>query len=78
MSSPRPLFREIMDFKDFVFFLKKKLRHLLFSTLVEPESENVCLSVRGQLFSVTALTICLIFCMKLADDKSRKITEPDF
>ena len=34
--------------------------------------------VRNAIFSDTALSIFLIFCMKLGDYKDRKVTEPDF
>ena len=34
--------------------------------------------VRNAIFSDTALSISLIFCMKLGDYKDRKVTEPDF
>ena len=34
--------------------------------------------VGNAVFSETARTIFLIFCMKLGDYKDRKVTEPDF
>ena len=34
--------------------------------------------VDNAVFSETALSIFLIFCMKLGDYKGRKVTEPDF
>ena len=34
--------------------------------------------VDNAVFSETALSIFLIFCMKLGDYKCRKVTEPDF
>ena len=41
-------------------------------------SPYVSLSVRNALFSALALTIFLIFGMKLGEHKWKKVTEPDF
>ena len=34
--------------------------------------------VGNALFSKTALRVVLVFCLKLGDNKGRKVTEPDF
>ena len=76
MSSPRPLFREIMDFKDFVFS-RKNAPYTILNRKVELTAQKIVCPSTFEL-ERTALRIFTKLGTKLDIDKIRKITEPDF
>ena len=68
----------------FFLFLLLFVIYLHFLDQRQPDHiKSVLLVIIGRLvgnagFSETALSVFLIFCMKLGDYKGRKVTEPDF